>query len=203
MKLSDLLKKIGLNLDDDVDVQDEKNNEDKEKDINMNNNRINNDSGSDKNNDIESPENKKEGIKLRLEFDETTGQFKTEGIEDADVVAVLNKANAYNKNRDDKVLIDKAFDSKLNSLKIRKGITTDAVRALVKTDNITVKDGQVIGVDEAFENLQKEQSGLFVQRNNNDSSPVLEGFNPVDSDKESDATADIAALANELFNSVD
>jgi hypothetical protein len=64
-------------------------------------------------------------------------------------------------------------------VKLHKGITADAIKSLIKMDNVKVgADGKVTGLDEAFENLKKEQSGLFVSRNTPESTPVLEGYNP-------------------------
>jgi hypothetical protein len=67
-------------------------------------------------------------------------------------------------------------------------------------DNVKVEDGKVTGLDEAFENLQKEQSGLFIQRNQVESNPMLEGFNPANnSNNKGDAlSASLAALSASL-----
>jgi hypothetical protein len=140
---------------------------------------------------------------VELIYDEKTGLFDTKGIKDESVLAVLTKANNYTINTANKVKIDKAFDEKMSGLKIRKGITPEAVRSLVKMDGIKVEDGKVVGIDEAFENLQKEQSGLFVQRNTPESNPMLEGFNPVqnNNDNGSALNASLAALSASLGGS--
>jgi len=114
-----------------------------------------------------------------IKFDETTGLFDLSNIENEDLKAVLGKANDTVVATSNRVKIDAAFNSKMSSVKIRKGITADAIRSLIKMDNVKVdKDGKVVGLDEAFDTLQKEQSGLFVQRDAKESSPILEGYNP-------------------------
>ena len=58
-------------------------------------------------------------------------------------------------------------------------------------------------IDEAFDKLQSEQSGLFVQRNTPESNPMLEGFNPVQNtnDNGSALNASLAALSATLSGS--
>lgn len=210
MKLSDILKKLGINIDDEVELADKK--EDKtetktsdEKEV-VNNSEVKTDEDKTVEKEEkteEKVEEPKEEPKVELIYDEKTGLFDTKGIKDESVLAVLTKANNYTINTANKVKIDKAFDEKMSGLKIRKGITPEAVRSLVNMDGIKVEDGKVIGIDEAFETLQKEQSGLFVQRNQPESNPMLEGFNPVQNtnDNGSALNASLAALSASLGGS--
>lgn len=217
MKLIDFLKKIGINVDEEIDVTEKKEEETKTKtsDVNKDVDKKEKDKVDEKtpDKDEKTPaedkkaekkvEEVKEEPKVELKFDEKTGLFDLKGIEDESIKAVLTKANNYTINTANKVKIDKAFDEKLAGLKIRKGITTDAVRSLVKMDGIKVEGDKVVGIDEAFENLQKEQSGLFVQRNTPESNPMLEGFNPVqnNNDNGSALNASLAALSASLGGS--
>lgn len=217
MKLIDFLKKIGINVDEEIDVAEKKEEETKTKtsDVNDDVKKKEKDRVDEKtpDKDEKTPaedkkaekkvEEVKEEPKVELKFDEKTGLFDLKGIEDESIKAVLTKANDYTINTANKVKIDKAFDEKLAGLKIRKGITTDAVRSLVKMDGIKVEGDKVVGIDEAFENLQKEQSGLFVQRNTPESNPMLEGFNPVqnNNDNGSALNASLAALSASLGGS--
>ena len=210
MKLSDILKKLGINIDDEIELADKK--EDKtetktsdEKEV-VNNSEVK----TDEDRTVEKEEKAEEKVKevkeepkVELIYDENTGLFDTKGIKDESILAVLTKANNYTINTANKVKIDKAFDEKMSGLKIRKGITPEAVRSLVKMDGIKVEDGKVVGIDEAFETLQKEQSGLFVQRNQPESNPMLEGFNPVQNtnDNGSALNASLAALSASLGGS--
>lgn len=210
MKLSDILKKLGINIDDEVELADKKEEKTEtktsdEKEV-VNNSEVKTDETKTEEKDKKAEEKvdePKEEPAVELVYDEKTGLFDTKGIKDESVLAVLTKANNYTINTANKVKIDKAFDEKMSGLKIRKGITPEAVRSLVKMDGIKVEDGKVVGIDEAFETLQKEQSGLFVQRNTPESNPMLEGFNPVQNtnDNGSALNASLAALSASLTGS--
>ena len=209
MKLIDFLKKLGINVDEEIDVTDKKEEETKtdtskvNKDVDKKEEDKSGDNTSDKKEETkEQKEEVKEEPKVELKFDEKTGLFDLKGIEDESIKAVLTKANAYTINTANQVKIDKAFDEKMAGLKIRKGITTDAVRSLVKMDGIKVEGDKVVGIDEAFDALQKEQSGLFVQRQTAESNPMLEGFNPVQNSNNNGALdASLAALSASLSGS--
>ena len=210
MKLIDFLKKIGINVEEEIEVTDKKEEKTEtktsdEKEV-VNNSEVKTDETKTEEKDKKTEEKvdePKEEPAVELVYDEKTGLFDTKGIKDESVLAVLTKANNYTINTANKVKIDKAFDEKMSGLKIRKGITPEAVRSLVKMDGIKVEDGKVVGIDEAFETLQKEQSGLFVQRNQPESNPMLEGFNPVQNtnDNGSALNASLAALSASLTGS--
>lgn len=210
MKLIDFLKKLGINIDEEIDMTEEKDKTTETKTLEVKEDVIEkdvDDKEKDTSNEDKKTEEKieetKEEPKVELKFDEKTGLFDLNGIEDESIKSVLTKANAYTVNTANKVKIDKAFDEKLAGLKIRKGITPDAVRALVKTDGIKVEGDKVVGIDEAFDELQKEQSGLFVQRSTPESNPMLEGFNPVQNtnDNGTALNASLAALSASLSGS--
>ena len=142
-----------------------------------------------------------EETKLEIKFDEKTGLFDLKGIEDNNIKAELQKANDYTIRTANNVKIEKAFNEKLSGLKIRKGITSEVIKKMINFDEVKVDGDNVVGLDEAFENLQKEQSGLFVQRNQSESNPMLEGFNPVqNTDNSSALNASLASLAASLGN---
>lgn len=210
MKLIDILKKLGINIDDEIELTEKKEEKtdsetSKEKDIVINSEKKSDEVKTEEKakETEEKIEEQKEESEVELVYDEKTGLFDTKGIKDESVLAVLTKANNYTINTANKVKIDKAFDEKMSGLKIRKGITPEAVRSLVKMDGIKVEEGKVVGIDEAFETLQKEQSGLFVQRNQPESNPMLEGFNPVQNtnDNGSALNASLAALSASLGGS--
>lgn len=210
MKLIDILKKIGIDLDEEVNYADEQTlNSD-----NKSNNEVIKDK---KEKDEVTPKDKKETkveekdtikdtknteeIKVEIKFDEKTGLFDLKGIEDNAIKAELQKANDYTIRTANNVKIEKAFNEKLNGLKIRKGITSEVIKKMINFDEVKVDGDNVVGLDEAFENLQKEQSGLFVQRNQSESNPMLEGFNPVqNTDNSSALNASLASLAASLGN---
>lgn len=194
MKLLDLLKKLGLNLEDDIDVTEKKEEDDKKEKVEDTKDKEeteekeddkekNKDNPDDKheilNNSIDKIDKEtKEGIKVKLEFNDKTGLFKTDEIEDVELKSVLEQANSYIITTRNNVAIDRAFNEKLGSLKLRKGITVDLVKKVIDLSNVKVDNDKVSGIDEAFEVLQKENSGLFVQRNTPESSPMLDGFDP-------------------------
>lgn len=184
MKISELLKKIG------IDIEAEYNDASTEtfEEINEVNKNTDVDSAKDSSvEDIKTDETKvkaEEEKTLKLVFDDKTGLFDLSGIEDEEVKAVLKKANSTVKATADKVKINKAVEVKLESLKLNKGITSDAVRKLADLTNVKVdNEGNVTGIDEAFDSLAKEQSGLFLADKGTEdktqtSNPMLEGFNP-------------------------
>lgn len=217
MKLSDVLKKLGLNLDDDVELnEDEKNKDKKEEEKDTKNKEETKDKEDDKEKDKDNPDDKPKGInnskeivenkteevtKVKLEFDDSTGLFKTDSIEDVELKETLERANNYTITTRNNVAIDRAFNEKIGTLKLRKGITVDAVKKLIDLSNVKVDGDKVSGVDEAFENLQKEQSGLFVSRNQPESSPLLDGFNPANdgvNDNKNSLDSALAGLAASL-----
>lgn len=221
MKLSDVLKKLGLNLDDDIELNEDEKKEteeknkdkkeegtkdkedDKNKDKDSGGKNDNPDNKHEKlNNGIDKNDNKgQEVTKVKVEFDDKTGLFKTDGLEDVELKAVLEQANNYTITTRNNVAIDRAFNDKLGTLKLRKGITVDAVKKLIDLSNVKVDNDKVSGIDEAFENLQKEQSGLFVSRNQPESSPLLDGFNPANdgvNDNKSSLDSALAGLAASL-----
>lgn len=217
MKLSDVLKKLGLNLDDDIELnEDEKNKDKKEKEEDTKNKEDEKDKKDDKGGNKDNPDDKpkidnidkdiidkktEEVNKVKVEFDDKTGLFKTDGLEDVELKETLERANTYTITTRNNVAIDRAFNDKLGTLKLRKGITVDAVKKLIDLSNVKVDNDKVSGIDEAFENLQKEQSGLFVSRNTPESSPLLDGFNPANdgvNDNKSSLDSALAGLAASL-----
>lgn len=216
MKWSDFFKKIGLNIDEEMEekVENNKDTSDKTSDVNNMSNKKDIDNNKDETNkeDNKTVEEKGDSNKdiadeqgdeqMDLKFDDKTGLFDISDIKDEGVKSVLQRANDYTIKTANNVKIDKAFNEKMSSLKIRKGITADAVKKLINFDDIKVEGDKVIGIDEAFDNLQKEQSGLFVQRNQADSNPVLEGFNPVQNSGNdvNSLDASLASLAASLSN---
>ena len=229
MKLSDVLKKLGLNLDDDIELNEDEKNETEEKNKDKgkekdkdkkeegtkgkednkdkeDDNGENSDNPDDKheklNNNIDKKDMKTEEVnKVKIEFNDKTGLFKTDGIEDAELKSVLEQANNYTITTRNNVAIDQAFNEKLGTLKLRKGITVDLVKKVIDLSQVKVDGDKVSGIDEAFENLQKEQSGLFVSRSQTESSPLLDGFNPANdgvNDNKSSLDSALAGLAASL-----
>ena len=131
---------------------------------------------------VEKEENNKEKDEVKKmavpKYDTQTGLFSLEGIEDAELKAVLKLANDTVRANANSALIAKAIDTKLGSIKLADGISSDVILAVLDRTNIKAVDGKVTGVDEAFEALKTNNAGLFAKENK-ESNPVLEGFNPV------------------------
>lgn len=207
MTVKDLFKKLGINIDDDVVIDEGTKDDNKDGKDTKTNNKDTKEKTDDKENNKDNPKNKpsdeiynsdgrdKEVQKLDIKFDDKTGLFNLEGIEDESVKEVLTRANNYTITTRNNVAIDRAFNDKLSTLKLRKGITTDLVKKVIDLSNVKVDNDKVSGIDEAFEILQKEQSGLFIQKNQPESNPNLEGFNPTDDGTNSNKTGLDAALA--------
>lgn len=182
MKWSDFFKKLGLNLDDEME---DTSKESSELDSKVNKNQSENSDNNSVSNETNTEAEKKateDSKPMELKYDEKTGLFDLSGIEDESVKSVLKKANDTVKKTANQVKIDKAVEAKLAGLKLNKGITTDAVRKLADLSGVKVdSDGNVTGVNEAFDSLAKEQSGLFIadkETKETNSNPLLEGFNP-------------------------
>ena len=130
---------------------------------------------------VEKEENNKEKDEVKKmavpKYDTQTGLFSLEGIEDAELKAVLKLANDTVRANANSALIAKAIDTKIGSIKLADGISSDVILAVLDRTNIKVTDGKVSGVDEAFEALKTNNAGLFAKENK-ESKPVLEGFNP-------------------------
>lgn len=158
MKLSDFLKKLGINLDEELGEMEKPN-------ANTNSSQENN-----------TRENIKE--KLNIKYDTNTGLFDLNSVDNEQLKEVLKLANNTVKNNSNKLIIDKAISKKLGTVKLNKGITNDLILKALDMSNIKVVDGQAKGIDEAFEALSKSQSGLF-KSDKEDSNPMMEGFSPV------------------------
>lgn len=184
MKLVDIFKKLGIKLDEDVDLA-ETDTLEVLKDNNLNNvvvdkEEITTDVKETKETvEVKNEKSNEEDRQMKLpKYDKTTGLFDIREVEDEGLRAVLKEANDTVKSNNNKALINKAVSDKLSSLKLSKGISPELVNGALNRTGIKVEDGKVVGVDEAFAELQKNNSGLFVTENKPASNPMLEGFNP-------------------------
>lgn len=197
MTIKEFLKKLGLDLD--ADVKDDEDTDNKgdtvEKDESDKKDKGNKSSpttlgeysniNNSQDSTVEKTDDKpKEEHSMVPKYNTKTGLFDLAGIEDAELKAVLKLANDTVKTNNNKAVIDKAIDNKISTLKLTKGISNNLIKKSLDVTNIKVNDdGQVTGVDEAFDALKKSEAGLFVSENKATlgSNPLLEGFNPVQS----------------------
>lgn len=174
MKIKDLLNKLFPNMEEEIDMTSETSSNlyiDEDKSVEEKTTLLENNS-EDKE---ETREEVEEMFKIPTFKD---GYFDLESTDNEELKAVLKTANDYHKEQANSALINSALDNKLAGIKLHRGITKDAVLTLLDKSNISVKDGKVIGVDEAFDALKSAQAGLFVSKKEVESNPVLEGFDP-------------------------
>lgn len=216
MTIKEFLKKLGLDLD--ADVKDDEDTENKSNAVvkDEGGKKDNGDKSShptlgeysninnSQDNTVEKTDNKpKEEHSMVPKYNTKTGLFDLAGIEDAELKAVLKLANDTVKTNNNKAVIDKAIDNKISTLKIAKGISNNLIKKSLDVTNIKVNDdGQVTGVDEAFDALKKSEAGLFVAENENKqgSNPLLEGFNPVQGVGENNTFNSFAEAFNAMQN---
>lgn len=177
MKLSDIFKRLGLNIEDDIDMTDT---ESLKVEDNIENNLVEDKTieSKDKVDTQLEKETKQEEKKMSLKFDENTGLFTgINDIEDEQLKTLLKQANTSVKNKANKAKIDGAIKTKLDTLKLIDGVSSDIVLKLLDTTGIKVQDDEVVGVNEAFDNLIKAQAGLFKKDDKTkEASPLNEGF---------------------------
>lgn len=178
MKWSEILKKLGINLEDEVDLTDTQT-----LDVDSKSNKDNNVEFS--NSSVEKKEDKVEEVKTEVKemvlpkYDTKTGLFDLKDVDNEELKALLKLANDTVKGKANTELINKAIAEKMSTVKLVKGISNDLVLNALDKSGIKVTDGKVTGVDEAFNSLMTSQSGLFVaDKETSKSNPLLEGFNP-------------------------
>ena len=214
MKIKDILKKLGLDTEAEVDDENDTENkgdtvvqddDDKQKDDGKSSkptlDEYSNVNNSQDSTDLKTDNNQKEVHSMIPKFNTKTGLFDLNGIEDAELKAVLKLANDTVKTNNNKVAIDKAIENKISTLKLAKGISNNLIKKSLDTTNIKVNDdGAVTGVDEAFDALKKSEAGLFVAENKQVSNPLLEGFNPVQGVGENNTFNSFAEAFNAMQN---
>lgn len=197
MKWSDFLKKLGINLDDEMDntsTETERINKEVKKDSVEDNNKV-------QETKVENIEVKKEEVKKMIlpKYDEKTGLFTgLNDLDNEDLKSLLKSVNTSVKTKANQEKINGAIKSKMDTLKLIDGVSSDIVLKLLDTTGIKVQDDEVVGVNEAFDNLVKSQAGLFKankETNKEEPSPMLEGFSkPMDKNSPF-SEDDIVALA--------
>lgn len=173
VKISDFLKKIGIKLEDEIDIAEEQ-----AVDVNKDKNLNNVDVVEDKTNEDIKETVVQEVKKMTPKYDKKTGLFDLTGIEDEALKAVLKESNDTVKANRSAAMINKAVSDKLGTLKLAKGISPELVSGALNRTGIKVDGDNVVGVDEAFAELQKTNAGLFITESKPASNPMLEGFNP-------------------------
>lgn len=150
-------------------------------------------------------EDKKEDKKMVIpKYDVNTGLFDLNGIEDVELRAELKLANDTVKANRNKEIINTAINERLKTANKIDGITDAVITSLIDRSNIKVVDGVAQGVNEAFDKLISEQKGLFKEVAKTDvkqskttvSSPLTEGFAPVNNNRTSGKLSFVEAVAS-------
>ena len=197
MKWSDFFKKLGINMDEEMDeTETETGKVDKE----VNENNVVDNVKVQETKVEDTTKNNVEVKKMVIpKYDEKTGLFSgINDIEDEDLKSLLKSVNASVKTKANQEKINNAIKSKMDTLKLIDGVSSDVVMKLLDTNGIKVQDDEVVGVNEAFDNLVKSQAGLFkanTETKKEEPSPMLEGFSkPMDKNSPF-SEDDIIALA--------
>lgn len=197
MKIKDLLSIIGIKLEEDVDITSKSTSDREDVELNIGTKSIEVDDNVgdiDSKEELNSVEAVREPVVFIPEYDKTTGLFNLDSIKDETLREVLKLSNDTVIEKENKNLIDNAMNNKLGTIKLAKNISTDAILKLLDTSNIKVEDGKVIGIEEAFDNLKTSNGGLFTTEE--ESTPVLEGFNPI---QKGNANAHIPSSFSDAF----
>ena len=208
MKLRDFLNQLGIkpkddNLDSEIEInqQDEKNDDTKnqaydKKEVNINiigndksssdttkDNKVTN-NGTDKN---EQEEYMPDLSKIKFENGKFSG-LKTLTEKDTELKALLESVNNYTDSKNAETAINDAIKVELGKYDITKGISESVVLNSLNRDSIKYLDNKVLGVEEAFASLAKENEGMLkikvtdgqsTDKNNNSQTvegPALDGF---------------------------
>jgi hypothetical protein len=193
MKWSDFFKKLGINMEDEIsDTSTETVKVDKEIEKN--------DASIPVKEVIDNIEKEEEVKKMVLpKYDEKTGLFSgLNDLDNEDLKALLKSVNTSVKTKANQEKINGAIKTKIDTLKLIDGVSSDVIMKLLDTTNIKVQDDEVVGINEAFDNLVKSQAGLFKANKETvkeEPSPMLEGFSkPMDKNSPF-SEDDIVALA--------
>lgn len=176
MTIREFLARLGINVDNniaDATLQTSNSNEVENIVDSVDNTEIDN-------TEVENSDIKEDAVDMAVRYpnhNSDTGLFDLDGL-DGEALEYFKSINDTVTNKNNQTLIDKAVGDKLSTVKLHRGISADFVRKNLDLSGVSVKDGKVVGVDEAFTTLQKEQAGLFVAEKK-ESSPLLEGYNPI------------------------
>ena len=176
MTLREFFKRLGINLEEEIE---ETSTETVEQNVEENKNNVVESTNKTTEKKVEPVvEEKKQEVKKMAKYNAKTGLWDYSDVEDAELKAQYKLANDTIRAKANAELINKAIDEKMSSVKLIAGISSDFVKNALDRTGIKVTDGQVTGVEEAFNNLKTAQSGLFVADKQTKSNPTLEGFNP-------------------------
>lgn len=168
MKWSEIFKKAGINLDDEIDNTDKSTLE-----LNSDSNLKNNVEEKDMSSAFVEPKRDSKGL------------FDLSGVEDESLKNFLKKLNdekkaelQAKKAEDDKRVVSEAISKYAkDKVKFSDGWSLDDALKLGDFSKVVNDDNLEKNIEDAFTNLKSTKANLFVKENSN-SNPLFEGFNP-------------------------
>jgi hypothetical protein len=195
MKLADILKlAFGSKLDEEIDLDNDvdKDNKDestvdKKEDVDKSN--ADDDKKEEETSDKEYVEdNKEEATEEKTEevikifedgwYDETSGNVNLEKIKNEEALEAIKLLTGKYQAEKDARLISDSLNDEIKNYSLN--VSEDTLRKVLDTSGVKInEEGKVVGVKEALESLKKSEPGFFKDKEK-ESSPLNEGFNPVD-----------------------
>ena len=191
MKWSEIFKKLGINMDDEVDETSTEtsklNNEENKKEIADKNKKddIKNISNDKK---VEINDDKEGETKMAFKAPKVdkNGLYDLTDIEDADMKAFFKTRNderkaelAARKAEDDKRVVNDAISKYASKIKFADGWGLEDALKLGDFSKVANDENIDKEIENAFTNLKTAKAGMFVaDKQNTSSNPMLEGFNP-------------------------
>ena len=196
MKLSDFFKKLGIDLESEVDETETQASEEIGK-VNKNEKTdSSNINSNDKKEQKEEVEDKPMAFKAP-KIDKN-GFIDLTEVEDADIKAFLKTLNdsrktelAVRKAEDDKRAVNDAITKYASNVKFAEGWSLDDALKLGDFSKVINDENINKEIENAFTNLKAAKAGMFVaDKKVTKSTPVLQGFSPADAEKNSAMSED-------------
>lgn len=192
MKWSDFFKKLGLNLDD--EMEDTSKETSKEKDVvnkneNTDSSNINDDINKEQENKEVTDSNKEEDKPMAFKAPkiDKNGFIDLTEVEDADIKAFFKTLNdsrktefAVRKAEDDKRAVNDAITKYASGIKFADGWSLEDAIKLGDFSKVANDENINKEIENAFTNLKSTKACMFVadKKETKTSNPMLEGFNP-------------------------
>ena len=111
-------------------------------------------------------------------FNSETGEIDESKIKNQEVLSAIQSITGrYKKEKEDRMIADSLNDELKN---YSLNVSEDTLRKVLDMSNVKIdKDGKVVGIKEALENLKTAEPGFFKDKEK-ESNPLNEGFNPVE-----------------------
>lgn len=134
--------------------------------------------GEDGDNDKKTLDNGGNNVEIFSEgwLDKTTGKIDITKIKDETVANALNEIVQFQVKQENDAKIGEALAVAIKNENIK--VTPEFLIKALDTTGITVADGKVTGIQDSIDKLKQAEPGLFGYKAKK-TSPVMEGFNPV------------------------